>query len=94
MSHIKKMAAKLMENLQAKDGPSNAPTHGPTINADGATDAAARLAQLFASRVCHPAQSHISTARDIALPTSDQPVTIDREYYDVADPAPCVARFD
>ena len=57
----KKMAAKLMENLQSKDVPSNAPTHGPMINTNGARDAAARLAQLLASRVYQPAQSHIDS---------------------------------
>jgi len=51
----KKMAGKLMEDLQWKDGPS----YDPTIKTNGGRSAAARLAELLASRAYYPVQSQI-----------------------------------
>src|SRR2546429_318878 len=51
----KKMAGKLMEDLQWKGGPS----YDPTIKTNGGRVAAARLAELLASRAYYPVQSQI-----------------------------------
>jgi len=51
----KKMAAKLMEDLQRKDDP----PYDSAINTNGGRNAAARLAQLLASRNYYPVQSQI-----------------------------------
>ncbi|PYU78743.1 MAG: hypothetical protein DMG50_26360 [Acidobacteria bacterium] len=51
----KKMAGKLMEDLQWKGGPS----YDPTIKTNGGRIAAARLAELLASRAYYPVQSQI-----------------------------------
>jgi predicted glycosyltransferase len=51
----KKMAGKLMENLQRRDHAS----YDPAIHTSGGRAAAARLAQLLASRVYCPVQSQI-----------------------------------
>ena len=51
----KKMAGKLMENLQRRDHAS----YDPAIHTSGGRTAAARLAELLASRVYYPVQSQI-----------------------------------
>jgi predicted glycosyltransferase len=51
----KKMAAKLVKNLQRKEDPS----YDPTINTNGGRNAAARLAELLARRTYYPVQNHI-----------------------------------
>ena len=51
----KKMAGKLMEDLQWKDGPS----YDPSIKTNGGRNAAARLAELLASKTYYPVQSQI-----------------------------------
>ena len=51
----KTMAAKLMENLQRRDHASD----DPAIHTNGGRTAAARLAELLASRVYYPVQSQI-----------------------------------
>ena len=51
----KKMAGKLMENLQRKDYP----CYDPAIDTNGGRNAAARLAELLASRVYYRVESQI-----------------------------------
>ncbi len=51
----KKMAGKLMENLQRKDYP----CYDPAIDTNGGRNVAARLAELLASKTYYPVQSQI-----------------------------------
>ena len=53
----KKMAGKLMENLQRR----NHASYDPAIHTSGGRTAAARLAELLASRVHYPVQSQIES---------------------------------
>ena len=51
----KKMAGKLLENLQRR----NQPSYDPAISTNGARNAAAHLAELVASRVYYPVESQV-----------------------------------
>jgi predicted glycosyltransferase len=53
----KKMAGKLMESLQRR----NHASYDPAIHTSGGRTAAARLAELLASRACYPVQSQIES---------------------------------